>query len=168
MDILFNAKSADITSLHVDAIVNAANNSLGDGAGVNGAIQQAAGPELLEYCKTLGGCDTGQAKLTPGFKLPAKYIIHTVGPVWQDGVNNEQQLLTSCYQECLSIASKKSSITSIAFPAISTGIFGFPPVDAAQIAVKTCKDHAENIQQVIFCCFDQETLDLYNRLLSTD
>lgn len=166
MDIIFSVQKNDITCLQVDAIVNAANNNLEDGAGVNGAIQQAAGRELLAYCKTLGGCKTGQAKLTPGFNLPAKYIIHTVGPVWHGGTNNEPQLLASCYRECLSIAAKKSTITSIAFPAISTGIFGFPAADAAQIAVKICTESAENIEQVIFCCFDNETLHLYQDLLA--
>ncbi len=166
MDIILSAQRNDITCLQVDAIVNAANNNLDAGAGVNGAIQQAAGPELLAYCKTLGGCETGQAKLTPGFNLPAKYIIHTVGPIWHGGTSNEPQLLASCYRQCLSIATKKSTIASIAFPAISTGIFGFPAADAAQIAVKICTESAENIEQVIFCCFDSQTLDIYQDLLA--
>jgi O-acetyl-ADP-ribose deacetylase (regulator of RNase III) len=152
----------DITKLEVDAIVNAANSSLLGGGGVDGAIHVAAGSELVHECRLLGGCKTGQAKLTKGYKLPAKYVIHTVGPVWNGGTKDEDELLRSCYQESLKIAQDHEDITSIAFPCISTGIFGFPPDRAASIAVDVCKD---SVLDVVFCCFSEEDLERYQMLI---
>jgi O-acetyl-ADP-ribose deacetylase (regulator of RNase III)/RimJ/RimL family protein N-acetyltransferase len=156
----------DITHLKIDAIVNAANRSLLGGGGVDGAIHLAAGPELLEACSQLNGCDTGDAKITPGFNLPAKYVIHTVGPVWNGGKNREKELLASCYLRSMRIASEKH-IRTIAFPNISTGIYGFPKEEAARIAFETVQifltDHSE-LDKVIFCCFDQENFRIYNNL----
>lgn len=158
--------SGDITKLDVDAIVNAANRSLLGGGGVDGAIHRAAGPELLDYCRSLGGCETGEAKITPGFNLPAKWVIHTVGPVWRGGDNREAELLQSCYSNSMNIAHEKS-IKSIAFPAISTGVYGYPKPQAAEIAVNTVlkflKDHQLH-QQVIFTCFSPEDLEIYNQV----
>jgi O-acetyl-ADP-ribose deacetylase len=159
---------ADITSLHCDAIINAANKSLLGGGGVDGAIHRAAGPELLKACRLLNGCDTGKAKITPGFNLPARYIIHTVGPVWQGGHSGEDQLLESCYKECLKLAVEHECKT-IAFPNISTGVYGYPREKAAAIAIETVSaflaghDHP---QEVIFTCFDEENLKIYQRIYS--
>ncbi len=156
----------DITKLAVDGIVNAANSSLLGGGGVDGAIHRAAGPGLLEYCRKLNGCPTGQAKITPGFKLPAKYIIHTVGPVWHGGAGGEDKLLADCYSNSLRLA-EENGIKTIAFPAISTGVYGFPSDKAAQIAVTTAKEFLEKnntIDKVIFVCFDQSTFNIYGRL----
>lgn len=156
----------DITQLNIDAIVNAANRSLLGGGGVDGAIHRAAGPELLEVCELLNGCNTGDAKITPGFKLPAQYVIHTVGPVWNGGKNREKELLASCYRQSLSIASG-NGIRSIAFPNISTGVYGFPKHEAASIAFEAVQffltDHPE-IEKVVFCCFDEENFVIYNNL----
>lgn len=155
---------ADITTLSVDAIVNAANSSLLGGGGVDGAIHQAAGPDLVHECRLLGGCKTGDAKITSGYNLPARYIIHTVGPVWSGGDKNENALLASCYKKSLAIAEERDDITSIAFPCISTGIFGFPPERAAQIAVDSCIGSPLDIT---FCCFSQADLNYYTLQLQT-
>ncbi len=157
----------DITQLHVDAIVNAANTSLLGGGGVDGAIHRAAGPELLAACRKLNGCPTGDAKATPGFRLPAKWVFHAVGPVWCGGDHNEEPLLASCYRRCLELAGEHGA-RSIAFPAISTGVYGFPPRCAAITAFRAVKAHLQEsgVETVHFVCFDQMTLTLYEHLLS--
>jgi len=161
------AVQGDITTQRVDAIVNAANTSLLGGGGVDGAIHRAAGPELLSECRKLGGCPTGDAKATPGFHLPAKWVFHTVGPVWKGGEYGEDDLLESCYRRCLELATQHK-VNSIAFPAISTGAYYFPPKRAARIAVDTLRDHLleSRVQVVKFVCFDSETLDTYEKILS--
>jgi len=149
---------ADITTLAVDAIVNAANSSLLGGGGVDGAIHRAAGPELLAECRTLGGCETGLAKMTRGYRLPAKHVIHAVGPVWHGGGSNEDELLASCYSTALDLAAS-NNLASIAFPAISTGVYSFPPDRAARIAVGTVASQLSakprSLTRVVFCCFSE-------------
>lgn len=151
----------DITKLKVDAIVNAANCSLLGGGGVDGAIHRAAGPELLQACIPLKGCETGQAKITPGFKLPAKFVIHTPGPVYRDGLHGEPELLESCYKNCLALA-EQNGCESVAFPAISTGVYGYPWKEATEIAVKTVREYpAQHVKKAIFCCFSAEMEKIY-------
>lgn len=158
----------DITKLAVDAIVNAANSSLLGGGGVDGAIHRAAGPELAIECRTLGGCATGDAKITRGYRLPVRYVIHTVGPVWQGGGNGEAALLASCYQRSLALASA-NKLTTIAFPAISTGRYEYPADQAAAVAVETVIEKvgaSDTFDEVIFCCFDEASAAIYRRALA--
>ncbi|MGK9477390.1 O-acetyl-ADP-ribose deacetylase [Melioribacter sp. OK-6-Me] len=158
----------DITKLKVDAIVNAANKTLLGGGGVDGAIHRAAGPELLEECRKLGGCETGQAKITKGYNLPSKFVIHTVGPVWSGGNHNEDKLLSECYLNSLQLAAE-NKIKSIAFPSISTGAYRFPFERATRIALKTTLDFLNrNLlpEKVIFCCFGKEAYDKYLKIFN--
>ena len=157
----------DITRRHVDAIVNAANSSLLGGGGVDGAIHRAAGPELLAACRQLNGCATGSAKATPGFRLPAKWVFHAVGPVWHGGSRGEPELLAGCYRSCFGLA-KEHGARSLAFPAISTGIYGYPKQQAAEIAMREARAHADasDVERVEFVCFDEQTAELYEQLLA--
>jgi O-acetyl-ADP-ribose deacetylase (regulator of RNase III) len=158
------ALQADITTLALDAIVNAANSSLLGGGGVDGAIHRAAGPDLLHECRLLHGCRTGDAKLTRGYRLPARFVIHTVGPVWQDGGHGEPELLASCYRRSLQLAAA-NGIRTIAFPAISTGIYGYPKAAAARVAVDTVRNSGADLAEVVFCCFSVDDLPIYRELL---
>ena len=163
-----SAMMRDITTLQVDAIVNAANSRLLGGGGVDGAIHRAAGPDLLTECETLGGCKAGGAKITKGYRLPAKYVIHAVGPIWNGGKNHEEEKLASCYLTSLELC-LEHSIQSVAFPCISTGVYNFPKKRAAEIATQTCSDfQRENplAPSITFCCFDRPDLETYLELLT--
>lgn len=155
--------TADITTLRVDAIVNAANRSPLGGGGVDGAIHRAAGPELLEACRALGGCPAGEARITPGFRLPARWVIHAVGPVWRGGDQREADLLAGCYTNALRLA-REHRARSIAFPAISTGVYGYPKDLAAEVAVRACAD--ADGRDVVFCCFDAHSAELHEAAIA--
>lgn len=160
-----SAVRADITTLKVDAIVNAANQTLLGGGGVDGAIHRAAGPELLRECRLLHGCQTGDAKITKGYQLPARYVIHTVGPIWYGGTKGEPELLASCYRRSIEVA-RANQVTTLAFPGISTGIYGYPVELAARVAVSTTSSTpTDGIQEIIFCCFSESDREIYQQLL---
>lgn len=153
----------DITALDVDAIVNAANASLMPGGGVDGAIHHAAGPELARHTATLGGCETGEAKLAPGFKLKARYVILTVGPIWKGGQEGEEALLSSCYRNSCQLA-KQENLRSLAFPAISTGVYGYPKAEAARVALETLRQREADFDRLVCCCFSEQDAELYRLL----
>jgi O-acetyl-ADP-ribose deacetylase (regulator of RNase III) len=165
-----SAMQGDITALSVDAIVNAANSSLLGGGGVDGAIHRAAGPELLAACRELHGCEVGDAKITPGFRLKARFVVHTVGPIWSGGEQDEPKLLASCYRRSLQLA-EAAKVQSIAFPCISTGVYGYPKPAAASVAFEAVNGYLEKsggFQSVIFCCFGPDDLGLYRKLLAQE
>ncbi len=155
----------DITKLHVDTIVNAANESLLGGGGVDGAIHRAAGPELQAFNRKLGGCPTGEARISPGFKLPAKHVISTVGPVWHGGDRGEPKLLERCYRNSLDLA-LENGVQTIAFPGISTGVYGYPKREAAQIAVKVMREYEDRFERIVACCFSESDAELYRDVLT--
>ena len=162
-----HALQADITTLAVDAIVNAANASLLGGGGVDGAIHRAAGPQLLRACRTLGGCPAGQARITPGFRLPARHVIHAVGPVWRGGGDGEPELLAGCYRNSLALA-EEAGCRTVAFPSISTGVYGYPAEKAAEIAVSAVREALKDLPEppeVVFCCFSQKSAEIYENIL---
>jgi len=168
--VVLTAIQGDITRLSVDAIVNAANSSLLGGGGVDGAIHRAAGPELLAECRTLGGCPTGEARLTRAYRLPARFVIHTVGPVWHGGGHGEPELLASCYRESVKLA-VANAVATLAFPSISTGVYGYPVERAAEIAVASVhaalSEDVGSLEEIVFCCFSAHDLQVYERLLSS-